>query len=93
MGFRILKPEQLDRRYQRGIVVPLDSRACSYENLVWQVLEKDGITGLTESAMTMYLKQKDLIEHVIPQELYRFSSLLFSDGEFTVEAKRNSPEL
>lgn len=84
IGFKIIKPQVRDRRYQRGIIVRKDAHQISFEDLVIALMKKDGITTLTEIELQKYLKNKGLITNLVPQELYEYSALLFKNEQFTL---------
>jgi hypothetical protein len=83
-GFKIIAPQVKDRRYQRGIIVPSDYPATSFEQLVVSIMRSDNISKLSEIEMLNYLKNKGLISKVIPQELYDSSLIVFKNEMFKI---------
>ncbi len=81
-GFKILAPQIKDRRYQRGIIVPINYPAFSFEQLVVNIMQHDNITTLSEAEMLNYLKNKGIISKIIPQELYDSPLLAFKNQMF-----------
>lgn len=83
-GFKIIAPQVRDRRYQRGIIVRENASEMAFEDLVVNLLQKDGITKLTELDLIKFIKNKGLITGIVPQELYECSALPFKNEFFTV---------
>ena len=84
-GFRIVSPQILDRRIQKGIIVPNDSPYETFEDLIIGSLLSDGITTLTEAEFLNYLRTYNLIvTKTIPQELYQCPKLNFQNEIFTI---------
>lgn len=78
-GFKIIAPQVRDRRYQRGIIVRENASEMAFEDLVVNLLQKDGITKLTELDLIKFIKNKGLITGIVPQELYECSALPFKN--------------
>ena len=84
-GFRVVSPQILDRRIQKGIIVPNDSPYGTFEELVIGNLLSDGMSTLTETEFLEYLRMRELIvTNTIPQELYECPKLRFKDEIFTL---------
>lgn len=85
-GFRVISPQIRDRRFQRGIIIPINSTYMSFEDLILGNLISDGISGLSETELLKYLKMRGLIiTNSIPQELYECPKMLFRNEVFTVK--------
>jgi len=68
--FRIISPNVRDRRYQKGIIVKKDCRLKSFEDIVVNVLKKDGITDVSQSELIKHLQIRGLSSKMIPKEIY-----------------------
>ncbi len=85
-GFRIISPQILDRRYQRGIIVFNDSPFITFEDLVLGTLLSDNISTLSETELLKYLRLRGLIiTNAIPQELYECPRMPFKNEVFIVK--------
>ena len=85
LGYKIIAPQIKDRRYQRGIIIQSDSAEKTFEDLVLNLLHKEGISSLSEMGMEKYLRNRGLVAKAIPQELYDCASLQFKNDVFVVK--------
>jgi hypothetical protein len=89
-GFKIISPQIKDRRYQRGIILPSNYPAVSFEQLVVSIMQRDNISALGELEMLNYLQNKGLTSKTIPQELYDSTLIAFKSEMFKVLITRHN---
>lgn len=82
---KLISPQLKDRRYQRGIMISKESQINSYEELVAHMMKKDNITEMSLNAFEKYLKNKDLMFKVIPQELFNSELIEYKNDKFSVK--------
>jgi len=85
IGYKIISPQIKDRRYQQKIILEVNHLASSFEDLIMLLMKKDGVNFLNRAEFHQYLKQKGLINKVIPQEFYNSSKILFKNELFSIK--------
>lgn len=86
IGFRVISPQLRDRRFQHGIIIFDKSPYKSLEDLVIELISKEGITSLSESKLLKYLRRLGLVTmNRIPQELYEHPKLQFKNKTFKIK--------
>ena len=69
LGFRLVSPAIRDRRYNKEIIVSKDSNYYHLDDIVYTLLEKNGINFIDESNLLSFLVINHLVSKVIPKEL------------------------
>lgn len=82
LGFRLVSPTIRDRRYNKEIIVSKDSNYYHLDDIVYTLLEKNGINFIDESNLLSFLVINHLVSKVIPKELFDSKILNYSDGYF-----------
>lgn len=84
LGYKLISPTIKDRRYNKEIVVRVDSPFKSLDDVVEYTLKKNGISYIDESNLLSFLVVHHLVSKVIPKELYDSGKLKYSDGYFSL---------
>jgi hypothetical protein len=92
-GFKLIQPQAKDRRYQKGIIVRDTSEISAYDELIAYLMKKDGINGISLLAFEKYLKNKGLINKVIPRELYNSEYIYYKNESFWIQSLIKIPLL
>ena len=82
LGFRLVSPAIRDRRYNKEIIVLKDSGYYHLDDIVYDVLAKNGINFIDESNLLSFLVVNHLVSKVIPKELVDSKILNYADGYF-----------
>ena len=82
LGFRLVSPAIKDRRYNKEIIVPKDLNYYHLDDIVYALLESNGINFIDESNLLSFLVINHLVSKVIPKELFDSKILNYSDGYF-----------
>lgn len=82
LGFRLVSPAIRDRRYNKEIIVLKDSGYYHLDDIVYNLLAKNGINFIDESNLLSFLVINHLVSKVIPKELFDSKILNYSDGYF-----------
>ena len=68
LGFRLVSPVIKDRRYNKEIIVLKDSGYYHLDDIVYNLLAKNGINFIDESNLLSFLVINHLVSKVIPKE-------------------------
>lgn len=82
LGFRLVSPAIRDRRYNKEIIVLNDSAYYHLDDVVYDLLAKNGIKVIDESNLLSFLVINHLVSKVIPKELVDSKILNYADGYF-----------
>lgn len=84
-GFRLLLPENQDRRFIRGIIINSQRTENSYEQLVINLLREERIKEITEEGFMRFLIMKGLSSsNNIPQEFYNSDQIKYTNETFKI---------
>lgn len=84
LGCKLISPAIKDRRYNKEIIVCADSPFQALDDVVEDMLKKNGIFYIDESNLLSFLVVHRLVSKVIPKELYDSGKLKYSDGYFSL---------
>jgi hypothetical protein len=84
IGFKIVNPKNIDRRYQKSIIVRNDKNYNQLDEIVDAYLIQNGINEISENNLLSFLLLNHLIRKVIPKELYESQIINYADGMFYV---------
>ena len=84
LGFRLVSPVIKDRRYNKEIIVLKDSGYYHLDDIVYNLLAKNGINFIDESNLLSFLVINHLVSKVIPKELVDSKILNYADGYFKI---------
>lgn len=84
LGFRLVSPAIRDRRYNKEIIVLKDSNYYHLDDIVYDLLVKNGINFIDESNLLSFLVINHLVSKVIPKELVDSKILNYADGYFKI---------
>ncbi len=84
LGFRLVSPVMKDRRYNKEIIVPKESSYNRLDDIVYDLLSKNGINFIDESNLLSFLVINHLVSKVIPKELLDSKILNYSEGYFKI---------
>lgn len=84
LGFRLVSPAIRDRRYNKEIIVAKDSSYYHLDDIVYDLLVKNGINYIDESNLLSFLVINHLVSKVIPKELVDSKNLNYADGYFKI---------
>ncbi len=84
LGFRLVSPAIRDRRYNKEIIVSKDSAYYHLDDIVYDLLAKNGINFIDESNLLSFLVINHLVSKVIPKELVDSKILNYEDGYFKI---------
>jgi hypothetical protein len=84
LGFRLVSPAIRDRRYNKEIIVLKDSGYYHLDDIVYDLLVKNGINFIDESNLLSFLVFNHLVSKVIPKELVDSNILNYADGYFKI---------
>ena len=82
--YTLIAPMDKDRRYVRSIILPTASNIQTYDELVMNVMKKEGIECCSEAEMKMLLKKHKLMRNTIPQDLYHSSCIWYVNEIFGI---------
>ena len=85
LGFRVISPRVKDRRFQKGLIVPEDSRYNTFEELVVGLLKESGQYTIAKAGLTQFLRELGIINNCLPRELYKSGEILFKNESFVVK--------
>lgn len=84
-NIKVIEPNMRNRRYQKGIVVELESDLSNYPEVIASVLEVNGVDEISEGKMLSYLIVNGLTYKMIPKELYKCDEIKFKKGMFSIK--------
>ena len=84
-NLNVIEPNMRDRRYQKGIVVKVESDLSNYPEVIASVLQVNGMDEISEGKMLSYLIINGLTYKMIPKELYICDEMKFKKGMFSIK--------
>ena len=85
LGFRVLYPQERDRRYQRGVIVFDDSQYHSFEDLIVGIMIENSVYSITEAGLETFLRMHGIINTTLLREFYEMPRMQFKDEVFLIE--------
>lgn len=82
--FTLIAPMDKDRRYVRSIILPKSFHIQSYDELIVNIMKKEGMECCNETQMKNLLKKYKLMRNTIPQDLYHSSLLWYVNEIFGI---------
>lgn len=83
-ALKVIEIRTKDRRYERGIVLDVNSPIKNYEDLIITFLNVNGVSETTENHMTSILVMHNLTYKMIPKELYSSEKLKYKNETFFI---------
>ena len=84
LGLRLVSPAIRDRRYNKEVIVSKESSYYHLDDIVYDMLVKNGINFIDESNLLSFLVINHLVSKVIPKELFDSKILNYADGYFKI---------
>ena len=85
IGFRVLYPQERNRRVQRGVIVFDDSPHHSFEDLIVGIMTENNVYSITEAGLVTFLRMHGIITNTLLRELYEMPRMQFKDEVFLIK--------
>lgn len=84
INLRLIETRTTDRRYERGIIVYVNSDFKEYSDVVAHVLVENNMIKVSENSMLSFMVINGLTYKTIPKEIYNSKKIKYVDEKFVI---------